>query len=160
MAQTGRTDIGFTLPRADAGPNVYSQPEKASETFPIGAVLQMSSSVLTAPSGDITSAYGIAINAGQNLASNGDANAEVYRFEQGREYEGTFSGTLAAANLPSGASNTVKVTQTSGVPVFAADAGGKWRVSRAAPGWAVGDTNPRIYAIPFDSFVQAGGGNE
>jgi hypothetical protein len=159
MALTGRTDIGFHTTPSTYALNV-PQPENAAETFTSGAVLQMVTGELTAPSGDITSGYGIAYTVGGNLAADGDDTTGVFRFEQGKMYEGTFSGTLAEANLPGGASNIVKVTQTAGVPLFIADAGGKWRVIRATPGWAVGDTNPRIQAIPFDSFIQAGGGNE
>lgn len=158
MARTGRTDIGLAPHPATYVLNVPSD-EKAGETFVSGAVLQMSSGFLTgATTGTLSTGWGIAMLPGQDLDDDGDAKASNYRFEQGKMYEGTLNGVLAQANLGQEAT----IAQASGgIPTFtAAGSSGTWRIVGPAPGWAVGDTNARIFAIPMDSFIEQGGGNE
>lgn len=159
MAKTGRTDIGLS-----PHPHTYilnvPQPEKASQTFASGAVLQLSAGFLIGSgTGTLSTGYGIAIDAGQDFAEDGDGKASNFRFEQGQMYEGTLNGVLAATDI----GTTAKLAQAAGgIPTFTVETGGtqKWRIVGPAPGWEVGDTNARIYAIPFDSFIEQGGGNE
>lgn len=159
MAKTGRTDLGLSPHPATYVLNV-PQAEKAGQVFAAGAVLQLSSGYLIgSATGTLSTGYGIAIDSGQDLAADGDAKASIYRFEQGAMYEGTLNGVLAQANI----GTTAKLAQASGgIPTFTVETGGtqKWRIVGPAPGWEVGDTNARIYAIPFDSFIEQGGGNE
>lgn len=159
MAQTGRTDIGLA-PHPDTYVLNVPQKEKAGQTFAKGAVLQLSSGYLNGEAtGTLSTGYGIAMYEGQDLDNDGDEAASVFRFEQGKMYEGTLNGVYAQTYN----GTTAKLAQASGgIPTFTVEvsSGMKWRIVGTAPGWNVGDTNARIYAIPFDSFIEQGGGNE
>lgn len=156
---TGRTDIGLRAIN-EANSEVIPMPEAASQTTSvIGAIAQLSSGyMIGSGSGDLTSGWGFTIEAFHNVAASGDNKISLMRFRQGEEFEATLNGVLAATDV----GTTAKVTQTSGVPTLTVDtgAGKRFRITRVAPGWAVGDTNARIYAVPFDSFIEQGGGNE
>lgn len=157
-AKTGRTDIGLApYPFGDIL-NI-PQAEKAAQTFASGAVLQLSSGYLIgSATGTLSTGYGIAIEAGQNLATDGAAKASIYRFQIGRMYIGTMNGTFAQTDI--GLEATI-AQAAGGIPTFTqAGSSGTWRIIGLASGWNVGDTNARIVAIPMDSFVEQGGGNE
>lgn len=159
MAKTGRTDIGLAVHPATYVLN-EPQAEKAAQTFAAGAVLQLSSGYLIgSATGTLSTGYGIAMYDGQDLAADGDAKASIFRFEQGKMYEGTLNGVFAQTSI----GTTAKIAQASGgIPTFTVETGSdkRWRIQGLAPGWDVGDTNARIYAIPMDSFIEQGGGNE
>src|SRR5512139_2163579 len=159
MAQTGRTDIGLEPHPNNTLPLNMPQAEKAAQTFAAGAVLQLSSGYLIgSATGTLSTGYGIAMNDGQNLTSDGDAKASIWRFRQGDMYIGTMNGTFAQTDI--GLEATI-AQASGGIPTFTqAGSSGTWRIIGLAPGWSVGDTNARIVAIPMDSFIEQGGGNE
>lgn len=158
MAKTGVLTIGLAPHPANYILNV-PQAEKAGQTFATGAVLQLSSGYLIgSTTGTLSTGYGIAMDAGQDLATDGEAKATLYRFKQGEMVEGTMNGTFAQTDI--GLEATI-AQASGGIPTFTqAGSSGTFRIIGLAPGWDVGDTNARIFAIPMDSFIEQGGGNE
>lgn len=160
MAQTGSTEIGFT-PYHDAWKNSnVPQPEKAGQTHQKGAIVQLSGGyAITSGTGTLSTGYGIAISAGQDLDADGDADMPIWPFKQGEKIVATLNGVY----LQTYNGTTAKVAQASGgIPTLTVEvsSGMKFRIVKPAPGWNVGDTNARVIAIPFDSFIEQGGGNE
>lgn len=157
-AKTGLLTIGLAPHPANYILNL-PQAEKAAQTFKTGAVLQLSSGYLIgSTTGTLSTGYGIAMNPGQDLASDGAAKASIYRFAQGQMVEGTMNGTFAQTDI--GLEATI-AQASGGIPTFTqAGSSGTFRIIGLADGWNVGDTNARIIAIPMDSFIEQGGGNE
>lgn len=159
MAKTGVTDIGIR-PVVESDVHVYRMPEAASTavTTPQGALFQNVSGYLTLLSGAVTSAWGFLYNGkAHNGSSNGDYEISLGRLEQGKEYEIQLNGTAAATDTDT----TGAITQTSGIPVVAVTgSSADCRIVRLAPGWAIGDINPRVIVVFYDSFIEQSGGNE
>lgn len=158
-AKTGLLTIGLEPHPNTSLPLNLPQAEKAAQTFAAGAVLQLSSGYLIgSTTGTLSTGYGIAMNDGQNLTSDGDAKASLYRFRPGQAVIGTMNGTFAQTDI--GLEATI-AQASGGIPTFTqAGSSGTWRIQGLAPGWDVGDTNARIVAMPMDSFIEQGGGNE
>jgi hypothetical protein len=159
MAKTGSTSIGLA---PHPGYEIFneSQAEKAGQVHASGAVAQLGADgfMIASATGTLSTGYGISMEAGQDLATDGAAKMSLHRFEQGKKYIGTLNGVFAQTDIGSEAT----IAQASGgIPTFTKTGGtGTWRIVELIPGWEIGDTNVRIGAIPKDSFIEQGGGNE
>jgi len=157
-AKTGVLTIGLAPHPANYILNV-PQAEKLGQEHATGAVLQLSSGYLIgSTTGTLSTGYGIAMEAGHDTVADGEVRASIYRFKQGEMVEGTMEGTFAQTDI--GLEATI-AQAAGGIPTFTqAGSSGTFRIIGLAPGWNVGDTNARIFAIPMDSFIEQGGGNE
>lgn len=130
-------------------PEVHYLPEVASATWKVGALLLRDANGFMAECGAAPATlYGVAVNAGQNLASSGLAKCAVYRPRPGERFECTL--VTAALTQTMAGENYGFVKNGSGYwELVPADAGDQAVVS----GWSslvkIGAVDP-IIDITFD----------
>lgn len=153
---TGRTSIPGSPGPRKKGPKIQSYAEAATQTYVKGAVVQLSAGYIAKVGAGVAAAgsiRGFATKAGQNGATAGAKTASFYRVEQGEEYVGALEGAWSAALAGSLADLTVNADGS-----FYIDATGpvtnNVKIQRLAPGFTATDTNPAVYFVVLDSFIQ------
>lgn len=161
------TRQGVQLRRTDDGapPQKYDLPEKATQTWGAGNLITVDANgfVELQSGADQATFWGIALNAGQNLAANGDKRCEVIRLDPTMVFIGTV--TTGAGNtdyvlLAGDVYGTMGLNYDATTKRFYLDAseqGGvddRVTVLGLAPGSAVGDTNAQVYFKFLASSIQ------
>lgn len=156
MAQTGITNVPMS-PAPHPYAFVQPLPEVSGQTFPHGCIVQQTAGSLAGTgTGVLTSFWGVAVNNGQDLATDGAAKCAAFRFQKGpgHEFIGVLVGVLGTAHM----GGTAAVSQNSaGIAVLTfgtgVSASSSVRIQRPAPGWAIGDENALVYFIPLDAAI-------
>lgn len=154
MAKTGPTFAEIRPGRRAAGmPEVEWLPEGSSQTFKIGAAVEVSAGyIVEHDSGNNSEIYGFALKDGANAATDGANKAMVARVYPGAEFIGSFDGTLNASHL--GAAIFDLAESASTWYVHTSDGTAQVRIKAPALGYAVGDTDPLVIFTVLDACIQ------
>lgn len=158
MAVTGKTSIPVIPGVRKVGATVRARPEASAQTHPAGALIVVTSGfAASAATGCIsTDIYGFALAAGANLASDGAAKTSIYRAEQGKDYvavlDGVWSNSYRNATCAVSMNASGVVVLKVGTAVSASSAA---RIQDVLDPFTVGDTNPLVTFVLFDSAIQA-----
>lgn len=120
--------------------------EAASQSFKKGTPLINSSGKLATAGTAPATVRGISVKAASGTT---DEVVEYYRIQPGVLYEMTFTGTIAQSDIHSNV-GIVKDATTGYWYADSADTGDQVTIESLAPGWAIGDTKPRVL-VTFNS---------
>lgn len=158
MANTGKTNTPVQPGRRKTGAHVVAVPEASAQTYPKGAILVRTSGYVQSSTGACLSVnlFGIALKSGQNGASDGAKTASVYRFRDNEPFKATFAGTWT--DTLRGATAAISVNSVGVVQLktgTAVSASSCCVMQDVTPEFAIGDANPTVYFVPFDSAIQS-----
>jgi hypothetical protein len=134
-------------------PEVEWLPEGSSQTFKIGAPVEISGGyVVQHVSSANSEIYGFALKDGANGATDGASKSMVARVTRGGEFVGSYDGVLSASQLGLATFDLALSGSTWYVNTSSDTA--QVRIKAPALGYAVGDTDPLVIFTVLDACIQ------
>lgn len=154
MAITGKLSTIDVGPLSGGQPEIVEMGEATSQTYGVGWPLKVNASgYLQACATNDTIFYGFAVQAGQNLATDGAKNARCFKIKPGHLYEGTLSVASWAQSLIG--SHVGFQSSTSTAFIDTANATAKFVIrGLAGDKFTAGDNKPRIYFTVMSANIQ------